>query len=124
MPRTVPDSSDTAPGYALLLWVDLPTGRRNGFETIFVPLVLAEALSAARRELHSKSSRASTRVASAWPRSFTAASVDSDCLAAKVGRCFLRSAPPFRADWGWAETPLDNASAGAGACRRETRPAG
>ncbi len=45
---------DAAPGYALLLWVDLTTGRHNGSETVLVPLVLAQTLNAARRELYDK----------------------------------------------------------------------
>ena len=57
MPRPAPDSRDSVPGYALLLWVDLTTGRHNGSETIFVPLVLAQTLNAARRELYDRRSR-------------------------------------------------------------------
>ena len=57
MPRLAPDSRDSAPGYALLLWVDLTTGRHNGSETIFVPLELAQTLNAARRELYDRRSR-------------------------------------------------------------------
>ena len=58
-----PHPRDAAPGYALLLWVDLTTGRHNGSETIFVPLVLAQALNAARRELYDKRTHAD-----AWTR--------------------------------------------------------
>ena len=57
MPSTSPGSSAVAPGYALLLWVDLTTGRHNGSETIFVPLGLAQTLNAARRELYDKRTR-------------------------------------------------------------------
>ena len=54
MHRPVANARDAAPGYALLLWVDLETGRHNGSETVFVPLVLAQTLNAARRELYDK----------------------------------------------------------------------
>lgn len=60
MPRHIPDSPDSgdaAHGYSLLLWVDLTTGRHNGSETIYVPLVLAHTLNAARRELCDKRTR-------------------------------------------------------------------
>ncbi len=63
MPRPAPASRDSAPGYTLLLWVDLATGRHNGSETVFVPLVLAQAVNAARRELYDNRTRAD-----AWER--------------------------------------------------------
>jgi len=57
MPRLAPDSRDAAPGYALLLWVDLTTGRHNGSETVLVPAALAQTLNAARRELYDERTR-------------------------------------------------------------------
>jgi ATP-dependent Lon protease len=62
MPRGSPDPR-AMPGYTLLLWVDLLTGRQNGSETILVPLVLGETLNAARRVLYNQSGRAD-----AWER--------------------------------------------------------
>ena len=52
-----PDSRDAAPGYGLLLWVDLSTGRYSGSGTVLVPLALAQTLNEARRELYDKRSR-------------------------------------------------------------------
>ena len=66
MPKRGSDSlnpHDAAPGYAPLLWVDLETGRHNGSETVLVPLVLAQTLNAARRELYDKRTHAD-----AWTR--------------------------------------------------------
>ena len=63
MTRLVPNLPDPPAGYSLLLWVDPATGRHNGSDTIFVPLVLAETLNAARRVLYNHSGRAD-----AWAR--------------------------------------------------------
>ena len=76
MPRSTPDPREAAPGYTLLLWVDLITGRHNGSETIFVPLVLGETLNAARRVLYNQSDRAD-----AWARA-----------------CAIRTPPPPQHD--------------------------
>lgn len=57
MTRLVPNLPDPAPGYSRLLWVDLATGRHNGLETILVPLMLAQTLNAARRDLYEKRTR-------------------------------------------------------------------
>ena len=57
MAKSNPDPCDATPGYTLLLWVDPATGRYNGSETIYVPLVLAETLNAARRVLYNHSGR-------------------------------------------------------------------
>lgn len=76
MPRPVPASRDSAPGYAPLLWVDSVNGRHNGSETVLVPLVLAQTLNSARRELHGKRTRPD-----AWDRA-----------------CVVQSPPPVPED--------------------------
>ena len=63
MPRSAPDPSGATPGYTMLLSVDQLTGRHSGLETILVPVVLGEAVNAARRVLYNQSGRAG-----AWER--------------------------------------------------------
>ena len=58
MPKSAPDPSGATPGYTMLLCVDQLTGRHSGLETILVPVVLGEAVNAARRVLYNQSGRA------------------------------------------------------------------
>ena len=76
MAKALRDLRHATPGYTLLLCVDSLTGRHDGSETILVPLVLGEALNAARRVLYNQSGRAG-----AWERA-----------------CVIRETLPVRVD--------------------------